>query len=312
MHGKPVQKAAQSQRKPGKRKAAELADPANAPEAHQMPEAAASEPDQQTISHKKRKSGKSDNGEQATGSKTAASKAKITLKARKKRMKSLAASASEAAPGLKQSASMKEPKPAGPSQTLDGIPAQTPTSEPGQQDAVKTKRNRNKFKQDDESAQKKAATSSKAQTASHEGSQHSTLPSQAVKLQALPGNAPKMNPSAPQQDGNPQEAVEKRSKKPDRVMKAEPAEVKEQPMEAQNAGKQGATPNGLKAAGQSNPKQDGLLAKMQAKLAGSQFRWLNEQLYTCSGSEAFDLMQEQPHLFAKYHEASLILWPVIF
>ncbi len=50
-------------------------------------------------------------------------------------------------------------------------------------------------------------------------------------------------------------------------------------------------------AGVKGQKDDGLLGKMRAKLAGSQFRWLNEQLYTCPGSQAFELMQEQPQLF---------------
>ena len=65
-----------------------------------------------------------------------------------------------------------------------------------------------------------------------------------------------------------------------------------------------ALPGSLSAAGQSRPKQDSLLSKMRAKLSGSQFRWLNEQLYTCPGSQAFELMQEQPQLFTQYHEAS--------
>ena len=46
----------------------------------------------------------------------------------------------------------------------------------------------------------------------------------------------------------------------------------------------------------------GLLAHMRAKLAGGRFRWLNEQLYTSLGEEAFRLMQEQPDLYEQYHE----------
>ena len=68
-------------------------------------------------------------------------------------------------------------------------------------------------------------------------------------------------------------------------------------------GRRRAGPGSLSAAGQSGPKQDSLLSKMRAKLSGSQFRWLNEQLYTCPGSQAFELMQEQPQLFTQYHEA---------
>ena len=69
-------------------------------------------------------------------------------------------------------------------------------------------------------------------------------------------------------------------------------------------GRRHAGPGSLSAAGQSRPKQDSLLSNMRAKLSGSQFRWLNEQLYTCPGSQAFELMQEQPELFTQYHEAS--------
>ena len=56
-----------------------------------------------------------------------------------------------------------------------------------------------------------------------------------------------------------------------------------------------------------------LLSKMQQKLQGAQFRWLNEKLYTCSGVEAFDLMQESPESFGDYHagfRSQTQHWPV--
>ncbi|GIL75907.1 hypothetical protein Vretifemale_5620 [Volvox reticuliferus] len=46
----------------------------------------------------------------------------------------------------------------------------------------------------------------------------------------------------------------------------------------------------------------GFLDKMRAKLAGGRFRYLNEELYTRSGKEAFRMMQSQPELFSQYHE----------
>ncbi|KAK9820076.1 hypothetical protein WJX72_005839 [[Myrmecia] bisecta] len=52
---------------------------------------------------------------------------------------------------------------------------------------------------------------------------------------------------------------------------------------------------------------------MRAKLQGGRFRWLNEELYTSRGEEAFRLMQEQPDLYEQYHEgfrSQTQGWPV--
>ena len=60
-------------------------------------------------------------------------------------------------------------------------------------------------------------------------------------------------------------------------------------------------------------KLTSLQEKMQKKLAGSKFRWLNEKLYTCPSQEAISLFQEQPELFDIYHQgfASQVQdWPV--
>lgn len=45
-----------------------------------------------------------------------------------------------------------------------------------------------------------------------------------------------------------------------------------------------------------------LQQKMMAKLSGSRFRWINEQLYTTSSEEAFKMLQQQPALFKEYHD----------
>ncbi|ORX91756.1 hypothetical protein K493DRAFT_317051 [Basidiobolus meristosporus CBS 931.73] len=45
-----------------------------------------------------------------------------------------------------------------------------------------------------------------------------------------------------------------------------------------------------------------LQQKMQKKLQGARFRWINEQLYTTSGSKAFELLQNDPAIFEEYHE----------
>lgn len=36
---------------------------------------------------------------------------------------------------------------------------------------------------------------------------------------------------------------------------------------------------------------------MKSRLAGSQFRWINEQLYTTTGSEAMRLIKKDPSIF---------------
>jgi ribosomal RNA-processing protein 8 len=44
--------------------------------------------------------------------------------------------------------------------------------------------------------------------------------------------------------------------------------------------------------------------KMQRKLQGARFRWLNEQLYTTHSSDAFKMFTENPKLF---EEASQVM-----
>ena len=56
-----------------------------------------------------------------------------------------------------------------------------------------------------------------------------------------------------------------------------------------------------------------LLDKMRNRLQGSQFRWLNEKLYTCSGTEAFEMMQKDERMFENYHagfQTQTEHWPV--
>lgn len=55
-----------------------------------------------------------------------------------------------------------------------------------------------------------------------------------------------------------------------------------------------------------------LQQKMMAKLTGSRFRWINEQLYTISSDDALRLIQEQPQLFDEYHDgfrSQVESWP---
>lgn len=55
-----------------------------------------------------------------------------------------------------------------------------------------------------------------------------------------------------------------------------------------------------------------LQQKMMAKLTGSRFRWINEQLYTITSDKALELMKEQPQLFDEYHDgfrSQVTSWP---
>jgi hypothetical protein len=59
-------------------------------------------------------------------------------------------------------------------------------------------------------------------------------------------------------------------------------------------------------------KMSVLQNKMQKKLKGAQFRWLNEHLYTVPSQNAFALYQGDPSLFDSYHSgyrAQVQSWP---
>ncbi|ODV62932.1 25S rRNA (adenine645-N1)-methyltransferase ASCRUDRAFT_74378, partial [Ascoidea rubescens DSM 1968] len=55
-----------------------------------------------------------------------------------------------------------------------------------------------------------------------------------------------------------------------------------------------------------------LQRKMMAKLSGSRFRYINEQLYTISSQDAFSMLKNEPALFDAYHEgfrSQVQSWP---
>lgn len=55
-----------------------------------------------------------------------------------------------------------------------------------------------------------------------------------------------------------------------------------------------------------------LQQKMMEKLAGSRFRWINEQLYTTTSEEAMRIMKAQPEMFDEYHQgfrSQVQSWP---
>lgn len=62
----------------------------------------------------------------------------------------------------------------------------------------------------------------------------------------------------------------------------------------------------------SQKKLTPLQQKMMAKLSGSRFRWINEQLYTISSNDALELIKKQPELFDEYHDgfrSQVQAWP---
>ncbi|KAJ2826925.1 25S rRNA (adenine645-N1)-methyltransferase [Coemansia sp. 'formosensis'] len=56
-----------------------------------------------------------------------------------------------------------------------------------------------------------------------------------------------------------------------------------------------------------------LQQKMQQKLKGARFRWINEALYTTTGDKALEMVQNDPSIFEEYHQgfsAQAEKWPV--
>lgn len=54
-------------------------------------------------------------------------------------------------------------------------------------------------------------------------------------------------------------------------------------------------------------------AKLRESLKGSRFRFINEQMYTQSGKESFDIFKEDPTAFEAYHEGyrhQIAKWPL--
>eukprot|EP01126_Amoeba_proteus_P047737 TRINITY_DN5473_c0_g1_i1.p1 TRINITY_DN5473_c0_g1~~TRINITY_DN5473_c0_g1_i1.p1 ORF type:complete len:205 (-),score=27.03 TRINITY_DN5473_c0_g1_i1:475-1041(-) len=62
----------------------------------------------------------------------------------------------------------------------------------------------------------------------------------------------------------------------------------------------------------SRVKRSNLQEQMKQKLDGSQFRWINEQLYSTTGAEALKLMHTNPERFDIYHRGfrgQVSKWP---
>lgn len=79
------------------------------------------------------------------------------------------------------------------------------------------------------------------------------------------------------------------------------------------AGKSGAPAGATKtSSGKSKYAKFTSIADMEERLRGSQFRMINEMLYTTTGSDAYSKFQEDPSLFEAYHHGYAVQvsqWP---
>ena len=172
-------------------------------------------------------------------------------------------------------------------------------------DAVRKKRNRNKFKQAEGTSQQALPESSMPKVAVHKSMQDDAAVTLGGAKKQDSASQQRLQPvlAALQHDKHSEKLAGKHIKGSVAGHKGKAAGLIESSKDAGKAKKSDATLGSQVArAGVKGHKEDGLLSKMRAKLSGSQFRWLNEQLYTCPGSQAFELMQEQPQLFTQYHE----------
>ncbi|KAG0253842.1 25S rRNA (adenine645-N1)-methyltransferase [Mortierella polycephala] len=111
---------------------------------------------------------------------------------------------------------------------------------------------------------------------------------------------------APLAKSDVKSAVEGKKKKNKKDSTLAPTEKKEL---AKTASALASTPA---ATQQKQPKLTKLQEHMKKTLAGGKFRFLNEQLYTTTGEEAFGLFQSKPELFDEYHEgfrSQVESWP---
>ena len=194
-----------------------------------------------------------------------------------------------------------------------GLPKSTDAAPAAQTpDAAKKKRNRNKFKQMDAAGPEVLPKSLVPEVGEHHSSKHDAAAphKKAAKQQGLLAQrSPEPAPSAMQHDKESEQRPGKQMKGTAKRQESKAAGHPMRPPQSAGQAENGQATSGGQVAGagaSSRQKEDGLLGKMRAKLAGSQFRWLNEQLYTCPGSQAFELMQEQPQLFTQYHEVRSI------
>lgn len=101
------------------------------------------------------------------------------------------------------------------------------------------------------------------------------------------------SPAKPEQQASPvQPAKPEKHKKPKTLSSPEPSNERTDPTNTSSTTQKSET----------EAKLTPLQQKMRAKLSGSQFRHINEKLYTTHSNEALTLFTQQPSLFTDYHE----------
>lgn len=124
--------------------------------------------------------------------------------------------------------------------------------------------------------------------------------------------AKRLEKAVANQDKDGEEETEKEAKK----------DVKNAALKPEKKQKEAKNPKKRKLESQEEPaiekpvpttqKLTPLQQKMMAKLSGSRFRWINEQLYTITSADALALVKDQPELFDEYHQgfrSQVQSWP---
>lgn len=105
---------------------------------------------------------------------------------------------------------------------------------------------------------------------------------------------------------------EHEKEEPSKRKRSMPAESEPEPVKETKKIKLDEAPPADVGAGIDQSKLTPLQRKMLAKLSGSRFRWINEQLYTTDSQQALEMMKKQPELFDEYHKgfaSQVESWP---
>lgn len=125
------------------------------------------------------------------------------------------------------------------------------------------------------------------------------------------GGVPKTSNTGKQREKpNPWEDTSRDKKR--RKKSIEKKEFKHRNSQEQNSRVQITSSEPTKTTSLPQKKLTPLQQKMQQKLHGARFRWINEQLYTTPSFEALELFKKQPEVFSEYHQGfrhQVETWP---
>lgn len=136
------------------------------------------------------------------------------------------------------------------------------------------------------------------------------LKEQKVKVATVPSR--KKAKKEKQKAKRDQKKAEKVEENTDEVKNEEVDDTQKVPEKAEEAPRKRKLDEAPGAFSMDTAKLTPLQQKMMAKLSGSRFRWINEQLYTISSEEALSLIKQQPSLFDEYHQgfrSQVQSWP---